>query len=84
MVATTVRTAIWQNDRLAVVEDIPAYVCNACVEQFYDEDVSEALRRLGEEGFPAAAAKKTILVAVFSLAGRIRKRGVIAEDSYVD
>lgn len=84
MVATTVRTAIWQQDRLAVVEDIPAHVCNTCMEQFYDDDVSDALRRLSEDGFPQSAAVRTIEVPVFSLAGRIRKRKGIPKDSYVD
>lgn len=84
MVATTVRTAIWQQERLAVVEDIPAHVCSACMEQFYDDDVSDALRRLSEEGFPRSAAVKTIEVPVFSLEGRIRKRKAIPEDFYVD
>ena len=79
-----VRTAIWQSDRLAIVEDIPAHVCSTCMEQFYDDDVSDALRRLTEEGFPADAAAKEITVPVFSLEGRIRKRKALPEDSYVD
>ena len=84
LIAQTVRTAIWRDDRLAVIEDIPAHVCRSCMEQFYDDDVSEALRRLTEEGFPAEAAKEEITVPVFSLKGRIRKRQPIPEDSYVD
>ena len=50
---TTVRTSIWHGDRVAIVEDIPAHVCSACMEQFYDDEVSDALRRLAEEGFPS-------------------------------
>ena len=80
----TVRTAIWQGDRLAVVEDVPAYVCGACAEQYYDDDVSDALRRLSEDGFAPADADRTINVPVFSLAGRIRKRTVLPEDTYVE
>lgn len=84
-VATTVRTAIWQNDdSLVVVEDIPARVCNQCMEQFYDEDVSDALRVLMERAFPVAEAKKVISVPVFSLEGRVRKRAAISEDTYLD
>lgn len=79
-----VRTAIWQNDRLAVVEDIPALVCPGCTEQFYDDDVSDALRRLNESGFPESAADRMIQAPVFSLEGRIRTRKPIPEDSYVD
>ena len=84
MTAKTVRTTIWQDDRVVIVEDIPAHVCGSCMEQFYDDNVSDALRRLAEEGFPAEAAKKEMVVPVFSLAGRIRTRKAIPEDSYVD
>lgn len=79
-----VRSAIWQGDRLAVVEGIPALVCASCVEQYYDDDVSDALRRLNEEGFPDSAAERTIVVPVFSLEGRIRQRRPIPEDTHVD
>ncbi len=84
MTAKTVRTTIWQDDRVLIVEDIPAHVCGSCMEQFYDDNVSDALRRLAEEGFPADAAKKEIVVPVFSLAGRIRTTKAISDDSYVD
>ena len=84
LVAQTVRTAIWQDDRVAIVEDIPAHVCSSCMEQFYDEDVSDALRRLTEDAFPATEADREISVPVFSLTTRIRKRQVMPEDSYVD
>ena len=69
---------------MAIVENIPAHVCGACLEQFYDDDVSDALRALVEEGLPAEAAEKEILVPVFSLEGRIRKRRAMPEDTYVD
>ncbi len=82
--ATTVRTTIWQGDRVAIVEDIPAHVCAACLEQFYDDNVSEALRRLAEEGFPATKADREIQVPVFSLAGRIIARPELPDDTYVD
>lgn len=78
------RTAIWQGDRLAVVEDVPAHVCPECREQFYDDDVSDALRRLNEAGFPEADAERVIEVPVFSLEGRIRRRKELPEDVYVD
>ena len=84
MTAKTVRTTIWQGDRVVIVEDVPAHVCSSCMEQFYDDDVSDALRRLAEEGFPAKAATREIVVPVFSLAGRIRTRNAMAENSYVD
>lgn len=86
MTPSAVRTAIWLGDRLSVVEDIPAYVCSTCVEQFYDDDVSEALRRLTESGFPESEAQREMTVSVFSLNGRIRRRAASADDAdfYVD
>jgi YgiT-type zinc finger domain-containing protein len=84
LAATTVRTTIWQGDRVAIVEDIPAHVCGACLEQFYDDAVSEALRRLSEEGFPAAKAEREITVPVFSLVGRVQPLPVLPDDTYVD
>jgi YgiT-type zinc finger domain-containing protein len=81
---TTVRTSIWQGDRVAIVEDIPAHVCAACMEQFYDDEVSDALRRLAEEGFPASQAAREITVPVFSLAARIHARPPLSDDTIVD
>jgi YgiT-type zinc finger domain-containing protein len=83
-IATTVRTAIWRDEQLVVVEDIPARVCQECVEQYYDEDVSDALRLLMERGFPTSEAKKELQVPVFSLEGRIRVRSELPEDTYLD
>jgi YgiT-type zinc finger domain-containing protein len=80
----TVRTTIWQGERVAIVEDIPAHICGTCLEQFYDDDVSEALRRLAEEGFPEAKAQREIRVPVFSLAGRIISRPPLPDDTFVD
>lgn len=68
----TVRSAIWRDDSLVVVEDIPAAVCSACVEQYYDEPTTDALRQLTEQGFPPSEATKQTTVPVFSLRGRIR------------
>ncbi len=62
-----VKTAIWEADRLFVVEDVPAQVCDSCLEQFYDDETTDALRRLTEEGFPACKTKREILVPIFSL-----------------
>ena len=68
----TVRTDIWQGDRLIVVEDIPAHVCDRCVEQFYSEPVTDALRRLVQEELESAEPKRETVVPVYSLAGRIK------------
>src|SRR3954451_10423944 len=78
------RTAFWRDNQPAIVEDIPAFVCSNCLEQYYDDDVSEALRRLAEEGFPAEAARTQIVVPVFSLESRLRRRGQMPDDTFVD
>ena len=69
MRAGLVKTAIWYEDKLYVIEDVPAQVCDQCVEQFYDEETTDALRRLTEVGFPFAEAKGEILVPLFTLKG---------------
>jgi hypothetical protein len=55
-------------------------------EQVYDDDVSEALRRLAEDGFPLPSASREMTVPVFSLEGRIVRRAPTTgdEDVYVD
>ncbi len=73
MAETTVTTTMWRDGQAAIVEDIPAHVCGSCMEQFYDEYVSDALRQLAEDGFPASAAQREIVVPVFSLKERIRR-----------
>jgi YgiT-type zinc finger domain-containing protein len=84
MTAETVRAVFWQGARPVIVEGVPALVCRNCVEQYYDEAVSDALRRLAEEGFPDAQAVREERVAVFTLEGRIRERVPLPEDTIVD
>jgi YgiT-type zinc finger domain-containing protein len=84
LTATMVRSAVWRGDSVAIIEDIPALVCSGCLEQFYDDDVSEAMRRLAENGFPPQDAVRQVTVPVFSLAPRVRRRAALPEDSFVD
>jgi YgiT-type zinc finger domain-containing protein len=63
-----VRAAFWQGDRLVVVEDMPALVCEACGERYYDDATVTALDILRGAGFPEDRAKAVIEVSVFSLA----------------
>ena len=65
-----VRSAFWQDDRLVVVEDIPALVCGACAEQFYDDTTVIGLDLLRSEGFPAEKARVELRVPVFSFGDR--------------
>lgn len=72
--AATVKTAIWRDSRVFVVEDIPAQLCSGCMEQFYDEETTDILRRLTEEGFASLDPIREVLVPVYSLHGRIPLR----------
>jgi YgiT-type zinc finger domain-containing protein len=73
------KTTIWVGERVVIVEDIPAMVCDACMEQFYDENTTEAIRRLTEEGFPSDEIKREILVSIYSLEKRMQRYKVASE-----
>jgi YgiT-type zinc finger domain-containing protein len=82
-----VKTAIWREERIFLVEQIPAQVCDSCIEQFYDEETTDALRRLTEEGFASLTPNREVLVPVFSLEGQIRRSPSAAsseEEIYAD
>jgi YgiT-type zinc finger domain-containing protein len=61
-----VRSAFWHDDRLVVVEGIPALVCERCGDQFYDDRTAIGLDILRGRGFPAEQAVRTLEVAVFA------------------
>lgn len=85
MEPATVKTAIWRGDRLFVVEGIPAQICGNCLEQFYDEPTTEALRKLTEEGFSTDDPVRELIVPVYSLDGRIMRPPEAGEDEvYAD
>lgn len=79
-----VKTAIWRDERLFVIEDIPAQVCDGCMEQFYDEETTNALRRVVEEDGGTVPPKREIVVPVFSLEGRIIRRVPSPDEQYQD
>jgi YgiT-type zinc finger domain-containing protein len=68
--STRVRSAFWHEDRLVVVEDIPALVCESCNEQFYEDNTAVILDLLRGEGFPAEKARAELRVPVFSFRNR--------------
>jgi YgiT-type zinc finger domain-containing protein len=71
-----VRSAFWHDDRLVIVEDIPALVCGACAEQFYDDKTVVGLDLLRSGGFPAEEACAELRVPVFTFADALAvKRG---------
>lgn len=61
-----VRSAFWHDDRLVVIEDLPALVCNTCGEQFYDDATMLLIDRLRATNFPAEDAVRELFVPVFS------------------
>jgi YgiT-type zinc finger domain-containing protein len=70
---TEVRSAFWHDDRLVVVEDIPALRCDSCGEQFFDDDAVVVLDLLRGDGFQESRARATLTVPVFSY--RDQRRG---------
>lgn len=71
---TTVRSAFWHGDRLVVVEDIPAAVCDNCHEQYFDDRTMVVLDLLRGDGFPTEKARSELRVPVFSFRDRIVPR----------
>ena len=59
---------LWEEEKLVVVEDIPARVCKNCMEQFYDEVTRLRIDKLKDTKFPVEEAKQVIKVPIFSLA----------------
>jgi YgiT-type zinc finger domain-containing protein len=66
-----VRSAFWHDDRLVVVEDIPAAACDDCHEQFFDDGAIVVLDLLRGDGFPPEKARSELRVPVFSFNDRI-------------
>jgi len=70
-----VRSAFWHDDRLVIVEDIPALVCSQCGEQSYDDATAVMLDLLRGEGFPPEKARGESRVPVFSLRDFVQSKG---------
>lgn len=66
-----VKSAFWHDDQLILVEDIPAIVCEACGERFYDDATATVLDLMQGDGFPAGQATRHLSVPVFSFAQRV-------------
>jgi len=65
-----VQLALWQEERLVVVEDVPALVCCGCGERFYDDETTMRLDMLRGTGFPPGQAVREATVPVYRLPGR--------------
>ena len=72
--ATQVRSAFWHDDRLVVIEDVPALVCGACHDQFYDDETIVVLDLMRGDGFPPERARRELRVPVFSFQERLATR----------
>jgi len=68
-----VRAAFWEGEKLVVVEDIPALVCEGCMEQYYDDETVFKIDMLRGNGFPSEKARREIRVPVFSLKDHWKK-----------
>lgn len=62
-----VRSAFWHDDRLVVVDGIPALVCVSCKEQYFDDATVVRLDLLRGAGFPESAATGELRAAIFEL-----------------
>lgn len=71
-----VRSAFWHDDRLVVVEDIPALLCGTCGEQFYDDATVLVLDLLRGNGFQEGKARSTVKVPVFSFRDHVPGAGL--------
>lgn len=65
MQTAEVRSAFWEDERLVVVEAIPALVCSCCGEQYFDDATAMGLDLLRGSGFPMDRARYSIEVPVF-------------------
>ncbi len=69
LVPDRVKSAFWDDERLVVVEDIPALVCNTCGEQYLDDEAALQLDLMKGRGFPKEKAAREITVPVFAYNG---------------
>ena len=67
-----VKTVMWHQEQMLLVEDIPAMVCDNCGEQYYDDEITEGLLRLTEQNFPWAEKTREIVVPVYTITRRPR------------
>jgi len=69
----TVRSAFWHDERLVVVENIPALVCGSCGERYYDDPTIARIDILRGEGFPPDKARGELRVPVFALREPVKR-----------
>lgn len=67
--ACVVQVPLWHGQQLVLVENVPAMVCQNCGEQFYEEHVATAIRRLAEGQVTGRPVVREIAVPVYRLDG---------------
>jgi len=60
-----VRSAFWAGEGLVVIEGIPAFVCDHCGEQFFEDETAMRIDLMRGRGFPADHVAHTMTVPVF-------------------
>lgn len=63
-----VRTAFWRGDDLAVIEDIPALVCELCGERYFEDEVAMALDLMQARMAAGQRPAQIMSVPVFAFA----------------
>jgi len=60
-----IKAALWTNEGLIVIEDIPARLCEGCGEQFFEEEITQRIQQVIT--YPVSKAKRQIQAPVYSL-----------------
>ena len=60
-----IKAALWTNEGLIVIEDIPARLCEGCGEQFFEEEITQRIQQIIT--YPVSKAKRQIRAPVYSL-----------------
>ncbi len=66
-VPTAIHVTMWTDKGLVVVENVPAFVCHECEEQFYDDQTGSKILELANRGFPKDKMVREITVPVYSI-----------------
>ena len=64
---TTVNVTMWRDKQLVVIENVAAYVCHECEEQFYDDQTGAKILDLANKGFRKDKMVREIDVPVYSI-----------------
>ncbi len=64
---TTVDVTMWSENRLVLIENVPARICTGCDEQYYEDWAATKIRQLTASGFPKSRVAREITVPVYTL-----------------